>query len=460
MNSKPVFSQIIAYILAFVLPPLIIGAMAIAFSFSALMHGSPEHFSTQGVNFPSYDRSKQTAVILVSNEGTEITDLLVPYEIFSASGKFNVYTVAPERQISPLNGGVDIIPHFSFAEFERNVGTNPDLIVIPAVHNWQNPALINWIIEHHNDKNTILSICEGARLLAATGLLENHQATTHGLAIGSLMKQYPNTDWVKDVKYIDDGNIITSPGIITGAMNGSLHTLEKLAGTSVARKVAQKLHYPLTDSAKFESPSLKLKDSLWLLTAAYQWHKQNIGVFLNDGIGEINLTAVLDTYPQSFTAKTISIAPERKVIHSQYGLNLVPRHDFATATKLDRLLVLDNQPHLDLETWARSKYDLEPESLSSLSKDDDRFIFDNVLQDLARRENKPLAEIVAKTLEYPVDSTNLEGTGIPIWLFLKPLAIALASVTAIAIILNKKYVSISEYFESVSKIEVTEEHKL
>lgn len=252
--------------------------------------------------------------------------------------------------------------------------------------------------------------------------MENHQATTHWLAIGSLKKQYPNTDWVKDVKYIDDGNIITSPGIITGAMNGSLHTLEKLAGTSVAREVAQKLHYPFTDSAKFESPSLKLKDSLWLLTAAYQWHKQNIGVFLNDGIGEINLTAVLDTYPQSFTAKTISIASERKVIHSQYGLTLVPRHDFATTTKLDRLLVLDNQPHLDLETWARSKYDLEPESLSSLSKDDDRFIFDNVLQDLARRENKPLAEIVAKTLEDPVDSTNLEGTGIPIWLFLKPLA--------------------------------------
>lgn len=432
MNIKLSFGKIIAYALAFVLTPLLIGFLGIVISFSNLMHGNPEYFSTEGVNFPSYDRSKKTAVILVSNEGTETTDLLVPYEIFSVSGKFNVYTVAPKRQISPLNGGVDIIPHFSFAEFEQNVGTSPDLIVIPAVHNWQDPELIKWIVEHSNEKNVILSVCEGARLLAATGLLENRQATTNWFAIDSLKKQYPNTDWVKDVKYLEDGNIITSPGVITGAMNGSLHTLEKLAGKGVVREIAQKLNYPFTDSEKFDSPSIKLRDTLWLLTAAYQWHKQNIGVFLDDGIGEINLTAVLDTYPRSFTARTISIAPERKIIHSQYGLDLVPHFDFTTtAAKLERLLVLDNQSHLNLENWAKNKYNLEPEYLSSLSKYSNRFIFDNTLQDLAQQENKPLAEIVAKSIEYRVDSINLEGKNFPIWLILKPLLIALISVAGI-----------------------------
>ncbi len=431
MKIKLFFGKMIAYTLAFVLPTLIIGLLAIAISFSDLMHGNPEYFSTQGVNPPSYDRSKQTAVILLSNEGTETTDLLIPYEIFSASNKFNVYTVAPKRQISPLNGGVDIIPHFSFEEFEQNVEASPDLIVIPAVHNWQDPTLINWIIEHNNEKNVILSICEGARLLAATGLLENRQATTNWFAIDSLKKQYPNTDWVKDVKYLEDDNIISSPGVITGAMNGSLYTLEKLAGKGVAREVAQKLNYPFTDSAKFDSPTIKLRDTLWLLTAAYGWHKQNIGVFLDDGIGEINLTAVLDTYPRSFTAKTISIAPKRKIIHSQYGLNLVPHNDFATTTKLDRILLLDNQSHLSLENWAKNKYNLEPEYLSSLSKDSDKFVFDNVLQVLAQQENKPLAEIVAKTLEYRVESINLEGKDFPILLLLKPLAIALISLAGI-----------------------------
>ena len=451
MKIKQYFSKIIVYTSASVLPPLIIGIVAIVISFSDLMHGNPESFSTQDINLPSYDRSKQTAVILVSNQGTETTDLLVPYEIFSASSKFNVYTVAPKRQISPLNGGVDIIPDFSFAEFEQNVGANPDLIVIPAVHNWQDPTLINWIIEHNQEKTVILSICEGARLLAATGLLENRQATTNWFAIDSLQKQYPNTNWVKDVKYLEDNNIITSPGVITGAMNGSLYTLEKLAGKDVAREVAQKLNYSFTDSAQFESPKIKLRDTLWLLTAAYGWHRQNIGVFLDDGIGEINLTAVVDTYPRSFTAKTISIAPERKIIHSQYGLNLVPRNDFATTTKLDRLLVLDNQDHLNLENWAKNQYDreewrgnppnglsrnrgvdLKPEYLSSLLKDSNKFVFDNVLQDLAQQENKPLAEIVAKTLEYRVDSSNLKGKDFPIWLLLKPLSIALISLAVIS----------------------------
>ena len=225
---------------------------------------------------------------------------------------------------------------------------------------------------------------------------------------------------------------VYSRSTLAANFDGSLYTLEKLAGKDVAREVAQKLNYPFTDSAQFESPKIKLRDTLWLLTAAYGWHRQNIGVFLDDGIGEINLTAVVDTYPRSFTAKTISIAPERKIIHSQYGLNLVPRNDFATTTKLDRLLVLDNQTHLNLEDWAKNKSNLKPEYLSSLSKDADKFVFDNVLQDLAQQENKPLAEIVAKTLEYRVDYPNLEGKNFPIWLFLKPLSIALISLAVIS----------------------------
>ena len=258
-------------------------------------------------------------------------------------------------------------------------------------------------------------------------MLENHQATTNWFAVNSLKKQYPNTDWVKDIKYLEDGNIVTSPGVITGAMNGSLYTLEKLAGKDVAREVAQKLNYPLTDSAKLNSPRIKLRDSLWLLTAAYKWNKQNIGVFLNDGIGEINLTAVLDTYSRSFAVRMISTAPKRKIIHSQYGLDLVPRFDFATTPKLERLIVLDETSDLSLENWAKNQYNLEPEYLSSLSKYSDRFVFDNILQDLAQQENKPLAEIVAKTIEYRVDSIGLKGKDFPLLLLLKPLLIAFIS---------------------------------
>ncbi|KST65887.1 DJ-1/PfpI family protein [Mastigocoleus testarum] len=410
------------------------------------MHGNPEYFPLDGINSPDYDPNKQTAVILVSNGGTETTDLLVPYEIFSASNKFNVYTVAPKHQISALTngGGIDIIPDFSLAEFEKTIGQNPDLIVIPAVHNSQDAELIKWINQHNDEKTTILSICEGVRLLAATGLLENRQATTHWLALGSLKKQYPNTNWVKDVKYLEDGNVVTSPGVITGAINGSLHTLEKLSGKDVAREVAQNLNYPFPDSATFESPSLKFKDIALLLTGAYGWHKQNIGVFLDDGIGEIDLTAVLDTYPRSLAARTIPITSERKIINSQYGLKLVPRFDFTTAARLDRILVLDNQSDLDLEThlnleshlklenWAKNTYNLESEYLSDFSKDSSKFVFDNVLQDLAQQENKLLAEIVAKTVEYPLDSINLEGKNFPISLILiKPLSIGLLSLAVI-----------------------------
>ena len=422
------FPKIIACALAFILLPLIVGLASTAISSVDLMDIGLDDFSAQGMTSPSYDRSKPTAVILVSNEGTEPTDLLVPYEVFSASDRFNVYTVAPKRQISPLLGGVDIIPHFSFEELDATLASGPDLIIIPAVHNPKNPALVQWIIEHNTENTVILSICEGARLLAATGLLENHQATTHSRAIASLKKQYPNTDWVKGVQYLEDGNIITSPGVVTGAMNGSLYTLSRFAGEKTAKDVANQLHYPLTESTKFEPTSLTLSDTVWLLTAAYGWRKQTIGVFVDDGIGEIDLTSVLDTYPRSFAARVTSVASERKIFRSRHGLALVPRNDFTAPPQLDRILVLDNHAHKGLDDWAKDNYQLDIEYLSSLSNDSDEFVFDPILRDLEQQENQPLAQVVAKTMEYRFDFVNPDAKGFPTGLLLKPLALGLGGV--------------------------------
>ena len=87
---------------------------------------------------------------------------------------------------------------------------------------------------------------------------------------------------------------------------------------------------------------------------------------------------------------------------------------------------------MNLEDWAQNTYSLQSEYLNDFSKDSSKFVFDNVLQDLARQENKLLAQIVAKTVEYPTDSINLEGKNFPILLILvKPLSIGLFSLAVI-----------------------------
>ena len=74
----------------------------------------------------------QTVTILASNLGTEIFDLMAPYEIFSLTNKLNVVVLAPEKKILPLWKGLYLLPHMSLSEFDR-LNINPDLIVIPNI---------------------------------------------------------------------------------------------------------------------------------------------------------------------------------------------------------------------------------------------------------------------------------------------------------------------------------------
>src|SRR3546814_1569686 len=59
---------------------------------------------------PEHDPDKPTAVVLLSNQGAEVTDVLAPYEVLSESGAFNVYAAAPEREAVTLSGGLDVLP--------------------------------------------------------------------------------------------------------------------------------------------------------------------------------------------------------------------------------------------------------------------------------------------------------------------------------------------------------------
>src|SRR5581483_6234572 len=65
---------------------------------------------------PNHDPSKPTVAVLLGNTFTEPTDFLGPYAIFAESGAYNVYAVASTRTVRTLTGGLDLVPHLSFAE--------------------------------------------------------------------------------------------------------------------------------------------------------------------------------------------------------------------------------------------------------------------------------------------------------------------------------------------------------
>ncbi len=82
-----------------------------------------------------------------------------------------------------------------------------------------------------------MSVCNGALILAETGLLDGLTATTYHNAIPELEKAFPKTKVVSDQRFVDNGKFITTAGLSSG-IDGALHIVEKLKGKSKAQTAA------------------------------------------------------------------------------------------------------------------------------------------------------------------------------------------------------------------------------
>lgn len=95
----------------------------------------------------------------------------------------------------------------------------------------------------HGRGARLLSICSGAFVLAATGLLDGKRATTHWRYSAALQSRYPHVRVDPDVLYIDEGQILTSAGSAAG-LDLCLHLVRRDFGPEVANQVARRLVIP------------------------------------------------------------------------------------------------------------------------------------------------------------------------------------------------------------------------
>lgn len=118
-----------------------------------------------------------------------------------------------------------------------------DIIVIPG---WRGalepvPTALTIALRQANARGArILSICSGAFVLAASGLLKGRRATTHWRYAATLADLYPDIQVVPDVLYVDEGNILTSAGSAAG-IDLCLHLVRRDFGPEAANSVARRL---------------------------------------------------------------------------------------------------------------------------------------------------------------------------------------------------------------------------
>jgi transcriptional regulator GlxA family with amidase domain len=424
----------LAVLLAFLLVP---GAVYKAGSaaYARNQYSQPERSTATATPSP-HDPAKPTAVVVVGNSGANIADVLVSYEVLAVTGKFNVYTVAPDGRPLPLLGGLDLVPDLSFAQLRQRLnGSAPDVTVVPAMPDSDvsdRTTVTTWIRDTAS-KGLLLSVCAGAKLVAETGLLDGREATSHWYWMSGLEHDHPGVNWQRGIRYIDDGNVISTGGLLS-AVDGTLRVIERLLGADTARAAAQAVgwrYYTPGKAATLPQSTLTPGDAiLHTLNVGFRWDAPDVGVVLTDGVGELELAAAFDPYAEhSMAARTVAVTPDGAAVRSRHGLTFTPRDTLANATdRFDRLLVpgaaaaADPQPAVE----AARREGVPVEYLQARPG----FAFDAALRDVARTMDVPTARWAAKVLEYPADGLGLSGSGWPWALILRPLLLGLTGLAA------------------------------
>ncbi|MGB6487903.1 MAG: DJ-1/PfpI family protein [Steroidobacteraceae bacterium] len=136
--------------------------------------------------------------------------------------------------------GLKVTPDYSFTNAPPF-----DVLVVPGGdidHAQHDAAVLNFIRQRSATARQVLSVCTGAYILAATGLLIGLDATTYTEAAPNLAAHYPKVHVLSDVRWVDNGKIVTSAGLATG-IDASLHVIAKLKGLDTARTVAMRMEY-------------------------------------------------------------------------------------------------------------------------------------------------------------------------------------------------------------------------
>lgn len=145
----------------------------------------------------------------------------------------------------------------SYAEVAR-----ADLVVVPSTDDLQaNPDadLVAALRAAHQRGARIASLCTGAFVLAAAGLLDGRVATTHWMHAHDLARRYPLVQVRSDVLYLDEGDVLTSAGK-TAALDLCIYLVRRDHGAAAANGIARRLVVPAHRSggqAQFIAPPVE-----------------------------------------------------------------------------------------------------------------------------------------------------------------------------------------------------------
>jgi transcriptional regulator GlxA family with amidase domain len=202
-------------------------------------------------SFRPRSRPKTHRVVMLGFADAQVLDITGPLEVFARTARwlsdhrgvrvpaYVTELIAPRAGPLRMSNGLELLASRRYAAVQ-----DADTLLVAGGIGWEaaatDPSLLEWLAAQARRVERIGSICNGALVLAAAGLLEGRDATTHWGYLDRLAKLAPRARVDRDALYVQSGNVYTSAGVTAG-MDLALALVEQDHGKAVALAVAQEL---------------------------------------------------------------------------------------------------------------------------------------------------------------------------------------------------------------------------
>jgi putative intracellular protease/amidase len=283
-------------------------------------------------------RERPLVAIIGVNEGTEVTDYLMPYGILRRADIADVVAVATKAGPVSLYPALKVQPEATLAEFDEQYPQGADYVIVPAMHRDDDPAALEWIRRQAANGALIIGICAGAKVVAEAGLLDGKRATTHWYYIKPVLERHPKIQYVPDRRIVVDDGVATTTGV-SASMPMSLTLIEAIAGRDRAEAVARSLGLTHWD-ARHDSSAFRFTRP-FALTALRNslafWEREQLGMELLPWVDEVSLALVADAWSRTFRSRVTMFASTADPRRTRNGLLVIP-DEVATSWPAERQL--------------------------------------------------------------------------------------------------------------------------
>jgi len=243
---------------------------------------------------------KPVIAVLASNEGTEMTDLLLPHAVLVRAGVADVQVVAPRSgRVTLYPAALQIDGAQDFASFDRAHPSGADYVIVPAMGNGDVPEVIAWLGEQVDRGARVLAVCSGALVAGRAGLLDGRRFSGHWYDRDTLLR-HPGASYVPHQRYVIDRGVATTTGI-TASVPATLALVEAIGGRGKAQSIAAELGVhswnPQHDSSRV---GLDVRRGWqYRMNKAAFWRNETRTIDVHDGVDDVALALAADAWSRT-----------------------------------------------------------------------------------------------------------------------------------------------------------------